>query len=377
MNPSIQSLAKDFFGFGDNPGRIFIILPSVPQDRKMSREYSNYPLYKFAIPPDDFLSAIEVYTLLQSFYATNGSRDIIEFDFHTEKKSLPKGNRVLIGSPATNLFSKQAVNYCQFRFDPDRTKRIIHGPDNKIYEIGEALNEDGQSIITEDYCLLSKRRTGQHVEFLIAGLRAYGQQGVLLPLRDVGFFKKLQPIIKEDHFQILVKIIVETQEGQPYGLCSEYSIEDYYPTLTSPPGKIPRVFISYARENKSEILKIKKALKNQKIDVWMDERLPPASDWKKKIESEIHQADFFLACFSKEFEDKASSYMNLELDMAALKNKMRHQTDGWIIPLRINQCNIPELDIGKGKNLTHLQRIDLFENPNKAISDIASLIKKE
>jgi len=203
MPLSIYKLAKQFFGFGENAGKILIIIPSVDLTRKVSLQCLNYPRFNYEISPDDMHSAIRVHGLLTPNYG-----DDIEIISHKEISSNPiTYNRIFIGGPPTNIFVYAVTKDNPIHFDEDNINRMIHGTKGD-YEIGFSSTDPVSRSITEDYCLISKRFYNQRVEFVIAGLRAYGQLGSYYFLNEEKFYKQVYDIIHADTFQILVKINV-------------------------------------------------------------------------------------------------------------------------------------------------------------------------
>jgi hypothetical protein len=68
----------------------------------------------------------------------------------------------------------------------------------------------------------------------------------------------------------------------------------------------------------------------------------------------------FIACFSEASLARAKSYQNEELILAIEQLRLRPQHDLWFIPVRLNECEIPDLDIGGGRTLGHFHSADLF-----------------
>lgn len=54
------------------------------------------------------------------------------------------------------------------------------------------------------------------------------------------------------------------------------------------------------------------------------------------------------------------SYQNEELTEAIEQFRLRRPEDPWLIPVRFDECEIPDRDIGAGRTLASLQRTDLF-----------------
>lgn len=122
----------------------------------------------------------------------------------------------------------------------------------------------------------------------------------------------------------------------------------------------PKIFISYITENFNIVELIKKELQYAGAQVWLDKDvLTPGVRWKKEIRTNIEESDFFLAFFSKEYHTKQRSYMNEELTIAIENMRLLHSEKVWFIPIRIDDCKIPDIEVGKGESLGALQWIDL------------------
>jgi hypothetical protein len=68
----------------------------------------------------------------------------------------------------------------------------------------------------------------------------------------------------------------------------------------------------------------------------------------------------FIACFSRASLARGKSYQNEELTLAIEQMRLRRPADPWLIPVRFDECEIPDWDIGAGRTLNWLQRTDLF-----------------
>jgi TIR domain len=121
------------------------------------------------------------------------------------------------------------------------------------------------------------------------------------------------------------------------------------------------VFISYVREDAHRVDQLQRALEAAGIPVWRDTAdLWPGEDWREKIRSAItDNALVFLACFSHASLARSKSYQNAELTLAIEQMRLRRPGDPWLIPVRFDECHIPDPDIGGGRTLTSIQHADL------------------
>jgi len=122
------------------------------------------------------------------------------------------------------------------------------------------------------------------------------------------------------------------------------------------------VFVSYVREDSGHVERLQHALEQAGIPVWRDTAdLWPGDDWRARIKTAIRQnALIFVACFSRPGLSRTKSYQNEELLLAAEQVRLRRLDLPWLIPVRFDDCDLPDLDLGGGRTLNSLQRVDLF-----------------
>jgi nucleoside phosphorylase len=123
-----------------------------------------------------------------------------------------------------------------------------------------------------------------------------------------------------------------------------------------------RVFLSYARENSGEVDRLAELLKGAGLDVWRDSAdLWPGQDWRREIRKAItSQAFVFIACFSSRSVAKKTDFQNEELTLAIEEIRKRQEGEPWLIPVRFDECQIPDRTIDSNRTLRSLTSIDLF-----------------
>lgn len=121
-------------------------------------------------------------------------------------------------------------------------------------------------------------------------------------------------------------------------------------------------FISYVHEDSAHADRLQRLLEDAGVPVWRDTaQLWPGQDWRMRIRSAItRDALAFLACFSKASVARAQSYQNEELNEAVGSLRLRSCDTTWLIPVRFDDCQIPDRDIGGGRTLRSLHYADLF-----------------
>jgi hypothetical protein len=137
------------------------------------------------------------------------------------------------------------------------------------------------------------------------------------------------------------------------------------------------VFISYVHEDSREVDRLQHKLESSGAQVWRDTAdLWPGEDWRIKIRQAITtNALVFIACFSSVSIAREVSYQNEELVLAVEQLRLRPPDEPWLIPIRFDECDIPDRDIGAGRTLTSIQRADLFgDNYEKNIDRLVTIV---
>jgi hypothetical protein len=128
------------------------------------------------------------------------------------------------------------------------------------------------------------------------------------------------------------------------------------------------VFLSYVRDDSAVIDRLERELHAAGVEVWRDlSSLAPGDQWRHGIDRAIRDGRFFLACFSPRAAARPDSGMHDELRVAAALLHGQPELRKWLIPLRLEPCEIPALPIGQGQTLRDIQRLDLFPDWDAAI----------
>ena len=139
-----------------------------------------------------------------------------------------------------------------------------------------------------------------------------------------------------------------------------------------------KVFISYVKENTEIVDRLYQELKSYGIQVWLDRKdLAPGLRWKREIRRAIQQGAFFIACFSKEYDVRDRTYMNEELTIAIEELRQRPVDQAWFIPIKLNECEIPDRDIGGGETLRDLQYVNLYDDWDGNLQRILKIVQPE
>jgi nucleoside phosphorylase len=130
-------------------------------------------------------------------------------------------------------------------------------------------------------------------------------------------------------------------------------------TASVPPG---HVFISHADDDAAAADRLRAALMRASVEVWDDSTdLLPGQDRRSAIRKAISDGAFvFLACFSSASLARTRSRHNEELMLAIDELRRRRFDQAWLIPVKLDDCEVPDIDIGGGRTLRSLVPIDLF-----------------
>ncbi len=124
------------------------------------------------------------------------------------------------------------------------------------------------------------------------------------------------------------------------------------------------VFISYIQEDSFDVDRLRQVLQSAGVRVWRDiADLWTGEDWRARIRQAItNDALVFLACFSRNSLARNARYQSEELVLAMEQMRLRHPDEPWLIPVRFDDSDSPDFDIGDGRTLASIQSVDLFGN---------------
>jgi hypothetical protein len=122
----------------------------------------------------------------------------------------------------------------------------------------------------------------------------------------------------------------------------------------SPSKKSLKVFLCHAHDDQAAVHKLYHRIVKDGINAWLDtEKLQPGQDWEYEIRKTILKSDVVIVCLSRAF-NKQHGYRHEELKIALEKAHVLANDDIFIIPVRLEECDMPE-------SLHHLHRVDLFK----------------
>jgi hypothetical protein len=142
---------------------------------------------------------------------------------------------------------------------------------------------------------------------------------------------------------------------------------------------LPRVFLSYATENRAQVILLHDALESLGFEVWMDTHLQSGQDWKNAIDQSLEQADFFLVCLSLQFANRLRSGVFPEIYDAIAIQRQCPPDAVFILVAELSNCEIPLVRIDDLRTLRDLQATKLY--PEKewtaGVHSLASSMRTE
>lgn len=121
-----------------------------------------------------------------------------------------------------------------------------------------------------------------------------------------------------------------------------------------------RAFFSHVKEDSQQVREIAHAFEANGVATWVDkEQLIPGQNFHEEIRSAIQQGSYYIDVYSKSREERERTYANKELIIAIEEIQMRGNKAGWYIAITLDDCNVPDHDIGGSTRLSDFQRASL------------------
>ena len=114
------------------------------------------------------------------------------------------------------------------------------------------------------------------------------------------------------------------------------------------------IFIIHAHRDREAVHDLYVRLARDGFKPWLDaEKLLPGQNWEYEICKAILKSNVVIVCLSQQF-DEQKGFRHEELKIALKKAEVLPVEDIFIIPVRLEKCNMPD-------SLHHLHRVDLFK----------------
>jgi hypothetical protein len=136
-------------------------------------------------------------------------------------------------------------------------------------------------------------------------------------------------------------------------------------------GNRPRIFIAYAVEDASAADDLYACLERRGYAPWLDRRkLLPGQNWPRRIQDAIEDADFFIACFSRNSVNKRGGFQ-AEIRYALDCASRIPLDDVYLIPIRLDNCRVP------ARITRETQYVDLFPDWDAGFERILHIIERQ
>jgi hypothetical protein len=134
------------------------------------------------------------------------------------------------------------------------------------------------------------------------------------------------------------------------------------------------IFFSYVREDQTLVDKLAAELTAKGAEIWLDrESINPGQMWQDAIRDAIEAGNFFIACFSNKSVTKRRSVMNEELLIAVSELRKMQFGSIWFIPVLLDNCQVPRIEITPTRTLQDLQWVSLKDDWDEGVQRIANI----
>lgn len=128
---------------------------------------------------------------------------------------------------------------------------------------------------------------------------------------------------------------------------------------------LTHTFLSYCRDDKDLVRTLREELIQNGIKVWWDDDILPGQDWKYEIRMAMASAHSVVLCFSRNLTGRERSAVYPELLEAIAEQRHRRPGEIFVIPVRLCDCELPDVEIDTNRTLANLQRVDLFPDSER------------
>lgn len=121
-----------------------------------------------------------------------------------------------------------------------------------------------------------------------------------------------------------------------------------------------QAFFSHVKEDKQQVTEIARAFELNGVSTWVDkDKLIPGQDFHEEIRKAIQSGSFYIDVYSKNRQERERTYANRELIIAIDELQQRGNKAGWYIAITLEECEVPDRDIGANARLSNFQRAHL------------------
>lgn len=150
----------------------------------------------------------------------------------------------------------------------------------------------------------------------------------------------------------------------------------------TPPSRVsgkrsPKVFLCHAHEDSTRIEELYFLLQDEGLNPWFDKKnLIVGDKWEDEIISAIENSDFF-AIFLSNISVNKTGFIQKEIRTAVKEFQNKPQGIAYLLPVRLEDCQVPKIKLDFNTFLPDLQWIDVYEKDYSAVKKLAQGIWKQ
>jgi hypothetical protein len=137
------------------------------------------------------------------------------------------------------------------------------------------------------------------------------------------------------------------------------------------------VFLSYFHDDHELVAPLRQELERADHAVWWDRGkglLPPGTmGWESKIKQAIRRSYAFILCMSEISMMRSRAWVYPEIIEAIEVQRSLNPSKIFIIPVRLSECEVPDMPIDAVRTLKTLQHFDYYGS-NKSISELVAVL---
>lgn len=139
----------------------------------------------------------------------------------------------------------------------------------------------------------------------------------------------------------------------------------------------PMVFLCHAKEDDKKVGELYFRLRGLGLDPWYDrEKLVVGDRWEDEVIGAIEKTDYFAICLSSKSVSK-TGFIQREIKLAVKEYQRRPQEFAYLLPVRLEACEVPRLKLDDVTTLSDLQWIDLFIEEERGLERFANGVRKQ
>jgi hypothetical protein len=138
-------------------------------------------------------------------------------------------------------------------------------------------------------------------------------------------------------------------------------------------------FLSYCHDDKELVRALRHELSQNGLATWWDDEILPGQDWKREVRKALSVAYAVLVCLSRNLNVRDHSGVYPELLSAIEELRNRRPGEIFVIPVRLNDCEIPDVEIDATRTLKSIQYVDLFPDSErkKQIARLVTVLRQK